>query len=331
MSPVTPPPTNPNQVGFQGSQPFTSQQNFGQLLGEVSFWNPDCPLPLIANIINNIARKIYCMRYFYGTMVRGQIIAPQLTVGGNVTLTSGSASVEGTGANFTAAVVGQQFRQSFVFPWYTITAVDVASQVLTLEMPWGGPTYVNTGYLIGQMYYMAGVNIIWYHSVTNLLQGWALELNMSQQDLNQIDPWRQQIYNTYAIAPTQPDVNGNLQVELYPMPLVQQTFPYWAYVQPPNLVNDLDSLPPFIRCDIVKAAAIAEVLLYGGKNSKYYNPQVAQMKVREFETEMVRLMNQDDSIYMRDSKNRMNGFAPWLDSSWNAMHIGNWITDPRLA
>ena len=46
-------PQFPNQYGFNGSQPYTTQLNFGEMKGEVLMWNPDIDPLLVGRIINN--------------------------------------------------------------------------------------------------------------------------------------------------------------------------------------------------------------------------------------------------------------------------------------
>ena len=74
------------------------------------------------------------------------------------------------------------------------------------------------------------------------------------------------------LAQMPPDQNGAYQVELWPVPSIVQALPFIAVVQPPNLVDDYDSLPPYIRTDIVTKLGIADAKVYRGpKLNKYYD------------------------------------------------------------
>ncbi len=94
---VTGNPMFPNQYGFNGSQPQTTQLNFRQMIGEVQMWNPDADPGLIGRWINNNYRKIIERRNWYGMLVRGQFTTPQMTSQGSATVTNGSNIVQGFG------------------------------------------------------------------------------------------------------------------------------------------------------------------------------------------------------------------------------------------
>jgi hypothetical protein len=96
-----------------------------------------------------------------------------------------------------------------------------------------------------------------------------------------------------------------------------------GYIQPPNLVNDTDNLPPYIRLDIVAKDAIAEALVIGGpKNNKYYDAGESRNKRAEFEGELLRLANADENLY-RTEVTRFGEDMPYYQSGgafWEATH-----------
>ncbi len=94
------------------------------------------------------------------------------------------------------------------------------------------------------------------------------------------------------------DPNGNYLVELYPASWIQQAFPFMAYVQPPNMVNDTDSLPAYIRCDVVLKYAQAKALTWRGpKNNPYYDAAQARVCMAEFESEVKWMEHADENLY----------------------------------
>lgn len=320
--PIVPPQTNPNQVTPNSNPPSVQQQNFGQMIGEVLDANPDMDPSIISVRLNGIIRKIYDRRTWYGLMVRGQVACVGLTTGGTVVLSQGSQSVVGTGTNWTTAIIGQQFRMGYNTDRYTITQLDVATQAITLEMPWAGTDYTGAGYIVTQSFYEIP-NIKFIHAAKNLIMAWRLRLDLNQQSLDKLDPWRIQIFSPRALAQMSPAPNGNYRVELWPTPAIVQGLPYTAMVQPPNLVNDGDSLVPYIRSDIVTKLGRADALVYRGpKVNKYYDAPESQRLRGEAEDELNWLARADENLYRQNLIHEFEQFplAPIMDGYWAVNH-----------
>lgn len=299
--PSSPPLQIPNQVLPNGNLPYVQQQNFGQIVGQVMSWNPDADPEWAKVQINGIVRQIYDRRTWYGLMVRGQIATSGFIMGGQVTVTKGSVYVQGTGTGWTTAVIGMQFRIGYNTPPYTILQVDPVAQVLTLEMPWASPTFTNQGYFIAQYYYSPGPNIKYIHTARNLIMAWRLRMDLTQQSLDTMDPWRISTFSPFALAQLPPDSNGNYTVELYPVPAIVQALPFVAVVQPPNLVYDTDTLPPYIRTDVVAKFAIADALVYRGpKLNKYYDAPESNRLRGAAEAELIQMATTDENLYRQN-------------------------------
>src|ERR1035437_1254450 len=185
------------------------------MIGEVLDANPDMDASTASVRLNGIIRKVYDRRTWFGLMVRGQIPCVGQVVGGTVNITNGSPIVVGTGTNWTYAVTGRQFRIGYNTDRYTITQLDVATQTLTLEMPWAGTTYTGAGYTIVQAFFEIP-NIKYIHSAKNLIMAWRLRLDLNQQSLDKLDPWRQQVFSPRGLAQMALAPNGNYRVELWP-------------------------------------------------------------------------------------------------------------------
>lgn len=309
----------------QGVQPYVQQQNFGQMIGEVSDANPDQDTSSIQVKINGIVRKIYDRRTWYGLMIRGQICTTGFIIGGSVNITQGSNQIQGVGTSWTPAVVGMCFRLGYNTPPYVITALDAVNQVLTLEMPWGGVGYTGAGYFIAQYYYSPGANIKYIHTARNLIMAWRMRLDYNQQTLDTIDPWRINTISPSCLAQMPPDQNGAYQVELWPVPSIVQALPFVAVIQPPNLVDDGDSLPAYIRTDIVTKLAIADAKVYRGpKLNKYYDMAESQRLRSEAEMELNSLAMTDETLYRQNLLYPMEQMPvapmPGMDSSWAINH-----------
>ena len=307
--PISPPIVIPNQVlPTPGVLPYVQQMNFGAMIGTVAGdANPNA-LAKVPVWINEIVRQVYAKKTWYGLYVKGQVVCPNATNGGQATVTLGSQTVTGTNTNWTQALIGQQFRLGLNAPPYTITQVSALTtpQTLTLELPWGGPlppnqTSMTAGYTILQMFYDLGPNIRYLKQMVNLTLGFKMWLNLTQDYLDNRDPWR--IYQNFpwGVAPLPTTPNGHYLVELWPAPIVSQCLPWLGYITPPNLVNDSDTLPAYIRCDVILKEARAWALRYKPKENPGYDAQyalaLANTYHQEFQGLLADWMNEDENLY----------------------------------
>lgn len=301
--------------------PFVQQQNYGQMKGNVLLWNPNCG-GIVDTFINSALRKVLDRRTWFSQFVKGQLVCPAATTQGQATVTLGSNIVQGIGTSWTSALICQQFRIGYNNPIYTIFDVDPIGQQLALELAWGAQS-TTSGYFILQYYYNLGPNIKYLKNMVNMQLGFRMWTHGTQDWLNAVDPWRQNQNWPFIVAPMPLDSSGNYLVELYPASWIQQAFPFLAYVQPPNLVNDLDTLPAYIRCDVVLLDAIAQALVWRGpKNNPYYDANEAAIKRAQFESELNQMAQADENLY------RTNLSLPFEDvpyyspagAMWNAMH-----------
>jgi len=320
------------QITPSGAQPYANAQNYGQLLGEVSLYATHAGIPIVQNLVNNAVRQYYDRRLWYGLMTKGQIVTPGYYATGTVTLTLGSPIVQGNNTNWTASLGGQsitkqQLRVGFIAPIYNIIGFNQSLQQLTLELPWGLPSMASTGYFITQYYYSIP-NIKYIYSMKNLQLMYRLWTNMPQAFIENVDPARLQILYPRLAATMPPDKDGNYQIELWPSPNTQQALPYLAYVQPSNLVNDSDNLPPYIRADIVKAKAIADVLLYRPKANPNYSEAtcvtIAQEKLKEFERELQWAEQMDENLWRQNVVMFAEQF-PYIDPYTGAIPGGAFL------
>lgn len=298
----TPLPNTQNLVlPNPGVNPYRNQMVFSQMCGAVQSCNPDADISDIQVEINSIVRQIYDRRQWSGLFVRGQIATTGFTIGGTVQVTQGSQAIQGTGTAWTPAIIGQQFRMGTYAPPYNITGLDETAQILTIEMPWASPSVSTAGYWISQYWYALGPNIKYVHVAVNMLMGWRLRLDYTQQTLDARDPWRFSVLTPYALAQMPPDQNGNYMVELWPLPAIVQSLPFIAAVQPPNLVNDNDALPPAIRADVVVKLGQAWAKTYKGpKWNKYYDAGEAGRLRADAERELLWMARADEDLYRQN-------------------------------
>lgn len=301
---------------------YQNQGNVGYLIGLIQAWNPDLSQPRILAIINGTLRKVYDRKTWFSLFIKGQIISPQAVTLGQAITVSGSEIVTGIGTAWDTTLIGRQFRIGYNNPIYTITDVDADAQTLTLELPWGSPGTLS-GYFIVQYYYKIGPNIKYLKTMVNMQLGYKFYLHATQDTLNTMDPWRQRQNFPYISAGMPFDPQGNYLQELYPTSWIPQAFPYMAYVQPPNVSDDSDNLPPYMRLDVVAKDCIGEALVIGGpKKNAYYDAAESRNKKSEFEGELLRLANADENLY-RTEMVKFGEDLPYFNPGgayWNATH-----------
>lgn len=314
----------PQQVLPDGSSPAVNQMATAAALGQIQFWNPDLSQPKLLALLNNSLRKVVDRKCWLSLFVKGQVISPQATTQGQVSVTLGSPIVTGNGTAWTQALVGQQFRIGYNNPIYSIISVDdtATPQTLTLELPWGSPSVVS-GYFIAQNYFNFGPNIKYVKTMVNMQMGIKFQLHATQDTLNTIDPWRMNVNFPWMAAGMPLAQDGSYLMELYPASWIQQAFPFMAYIQPSNLVNDTDPFPAYFRGDIIIKDAIADALVIGGpKNNKYYDAAESMRKRQDFEGELLRMANADENLY-RTEVTKFGEDMPYYSTGgafWNAVH-----------
>jgi len=302
------------------TRPPSTQLNYRQMIGELLGWNPDIDALVAGRMLNNSYRRIIDFRLWYGLMVKGQVLVPDAYSTGTVNVTAGSPTVTGNGTVWTQAMIGRQFRCGFSFPIYTITEVDGSGTSLTLDNPWADKTFSSIGYQIFQNIVQIHTHVKKVLAMVNQKQGYRLKLSVPQEVINIYDTWRTTTGWTYLLADAYPSITGVPQFELYPAPTFQQSFPFLAYCQPPDMVDDTDFPFVFIRSDLVVTGALTDVLLFRGKNSKYYDPQTAKYMQARFNDEVQKMALNDNNLVMRDltwefSKYPMvNMGATWMQS-----------------
>ena len=291
-------PLHPNQVSFGGKQAPSTQSNFREMIGEITSWNPNIDPMLAGKWINNYYRKVIDLRSWYGLKLRGQVNVMQPVNNGQVTVQFNNPQVTGIGTNWTAALIGKQFRTGFTFPYQTITNV-ISPTLLQLETPFGGPG-ATTGYQIVECYIDFGSNIKRLLWAVNQQQGWPMEVNMPVQTINSWDVWRQSLGWSTCFAVRSATPGGSYLTECWPTPFSNQVFPFEAYQQPPNLVEDDDSLVPWISSDLIVTRCIADALVKGGRKSDYYDPMTSREKKAEFNERVMEMAMADNDMDQQD-------------------------------
>jgi hypothetical protein len=296
------------------------------MIGELLQWNPDMPVQMAQKFINNAFRRVIDSRLWYGLLLKGQVNVPNAVTGGTVTVTNNSPVIMGVGTAFNPSMIKSSFRVGFSTPIYRIASFQSPTQI-TLDLPWGGPTQSNVAYMIFQNIVSFGNNIKKLLAVVNQRQGYRMKLHMPQEVLNIYDTWRTTTGWTYLVANYAPSpVDGSPLFELYPAPTFQQSFPFLASVQPPDLKGDGDYPPPWLRTDVIMYGAIPFALLFRGKNSKYYDPTTAKVFSGMQHEEIVKMARNDDNLYPQDLRWEFSRYPfTQFGADWHQAHdIDSW-------
>jgi len=306
--PITPPPQIPGLVNANGTAPFTQQYNFGQAIGNVASFCPWVSIPQIQNFLNDALREWTDSRSWYGNLQKGQIVTSGVYNTGSVTLTYGSASVQGIGTAWTQTLNGlpitqQSFRAGYYSPIYNIIALDPLAQVLTLELPWGNPTITSTGYFLSS-YYFSFPNIKSFYSIKNLQLYYRLATGYPQALIENIDPSRLITMFPRLAATMPPDPSGNFQIELWPASNIQTAYPFLAFTQSTPLVNDLDNFPAFTRVDALISYATSQAMMWRPKDNPNYSEATAlalsERKMKEYQQRLSSAAAADEALWRAD-------------------------------
>lgn len=215
--------------------------------------------PDIAALLNRAQQQIaeaYDWSFLRTNVVLNSILPKQL---GTITVSNTNASVLGNGTAFTAADVGSfLWVGGLNIPPIPIQSVQGA-QALTLVTPWPGPTQIGSGYVLAPLYYR----------VPNSLQIRSVRSNeeltyVQRAWLNENDPARVAQGGAPSLYWTDapPSADGNLQIELWPVP--GDARPYLSDIkQKPPLMVALTDLPlmPYAVVEN-KALAAACMVMY---------------------------------------------------------------------
>jgi len=295
-----------------------------------------CPLagPLLAqDWIKFAFRRIIERRRWSWTMKRGQFLLNNQYTTGNVDVTFNSNIVQGHSTLWTSVLVNRQFRIGLLAPIYTITAVDVALQQLTLDQVWGGNTTLATGYQIYNAYVTVPSDFHAFISVWDPQFNWQLWTNVKQEELNAWDSQRAQQGTAWVVAQMAYDTTVTPPLpryEIWPHQATQKPYPFLYETRPPDLDDSGASLPRYIPGNVLLDGALSEAAMWPGPSkdepNPYFNLTLAAGLERKFSDQVRELERQDDEVQMQDVGYQQLSTMPWAsftplgDSSFLQSH-----------
>jgi hypothetical protein len=243
---------------------------------------------------------------------RSQFLIPNQYTTGTANTVNGQNVVTGNGTNWTASMIGYQFRIGLLTPIYTITAVNSATS-LTLDDVWGGTTQNSIGY---QIYYCYLIVPSDFHSFTAVWDpnfSWRLWTdNIKQEDLALYDGQRAAQGTPYVVADfdyTSLQVGGATispplpRYELWPHQQIQYVIPFTYEKVPPDLDDANATLPRYIDGNVLMEGALSQCARWPGPDSDHRNPYfnlpLAQEHSRRFNAMVEELWTQDQEVYNR--------------------------------
>lgn len=314
-------PVVPGQVGpFAGQASQTSvspatQSTFRQMCGEIAQWRPDVPDTMIELWIRNAYRSIVDDRLWYGLLIQGVFTSMKAMTTGTVTVDSGSDSVTGVGVTWNDSLVGSQFRTGFTSPYYTIIGVPDSTH-LKLDTVFGGASVSGRGYMIASQLANLGPNVKRVKTMLNQLQGYRLRVDVPREQIDAKDTWRTSVGYTRVLAGSTKAADGSPRWELWPTPTAQQPFPFLAYVQPPDLDDDVFPVA-WVRSDLIVKSAMSHALLFRGANK---DPVTANWMRAEFNQEMQKMRDLDDNFDLKNLTWQFEQFPMAPGGMWAQEH-----------
>lgn len=270
---------------------------------------PQLPITLAQQFIRDRYRRILERRDWSGMRREAQFILNRSKGDGSVTFVRGSSTITGVGTTFASTDIGRQFKAGSGSPVYTITAVDVMGQTLTLNMPIGVDDSVAVSYIIVDAYVTPPDDFLRFIVVTNPQMGWRLQHWVTSGELGLMDPQRTFVGQPYVLADRMYNVattvdsnNYRPQYEAWPYATTNQTLYYLYLIQPADLINDDDTPIYPIRSDAVVSGALADVARWPGTNENpnpyFANPKFWQAYEMEYEDKMIEIERRDEDVYM---------------------------------
>lgn len=293
------------------SQPTPS--DFIQMVRSLRLFVPQLSLSLAEQFIRDRYRRLLERRPWSALRGEGEFLFDAAKTDGRVTFVRGTPTITGVGTTFDADDVGRQFKAGSGSPVYTITAVDVGGQILTLDANIGVVTTANASYQIFDGYVTPPDDFMYFLVATDPIQGYNIRHWVTQDDLNAWDPMRTFFGQPYVLADRMM-ISNQPQYEAWPYATTERVIHFYYIKRGADLVDDTDIPIWPIRSDVIVTGALADVCRWPG-TAQQPNPMFARLDIQrtyeaEYEDKLVDLERADESIFMT-----------WLSSN-------SWLSQP---
>lgn len=244
-----------------------AQETFEAIWNKVLLYAPETPVPIVQMAVKNAYRKVQVYHLWSELKRDLEIYIPPAIDGGTIDLTRGDNEVVGSGTAFTTDMVGRQLSVGAVMPWFTIEAVDVLTQTLTLDRNWEAATIAAQPYQIGQFYveFPDDLNVI--TSLRNTANTWVIVPHYRTQEyLNRIDARRTSSGTPVVIAPAPSRiVNGEwlTRYEFWPR-ITSETSIVVQYYKLDDFIAKTDTPIDILFPETLIWGALAEISMWPG-------------------------------------------------------------------
>ena len=229
-----------------------------------------------------------------------QLLTNVVVSAGTVAVTRGSLTVTGTGTAWAAIDVGRQFQVSSISPTYTITAVDVGPQTLTLNLVYGATTATGASYRILDGYVSMPADFMRWLVLVDPQRGWRIRHWVTQEELSRHDPQRINAGDPWVLVDRAYSSAGLIQFEWWPYPTTARPYVGYYIKRAADLVNPTDTPIWPLRGDEILKGALVDVCKWPG-TSEQPNPLFGQTQLMrtyeaEFQDLLIELERQDQDI-----------------------------------
>jgi hypothetical protein len=282
-----------------------SDQNFEQLYKRIQLYAPDCPMHLAQEFINNAYH--HALRWYPWSQLRREteFYFPAVESTGTVTVTNGSEFIQGVGTAFTASMLYRQILVGPITPFYTIVAVDIVTQILTLDRPYEKDSASLQPYNIGQFYMELPSDFGEFDTVVDLLNNWKLHSNFTQSQVDVWDAKRMVTGTPWIIVSAPPRLvtttNLNIKrVEFWPRvsPGPRTYSVRYRKLSPPlSAPSDRPEWP--FTGTLLRKGALAELSIWPGTKTApniYFNLDQHKMLQAEFEDGLQEIWKDDQAV-----------------------------------
>lgn len=228
-----------------------------------------------------------------------EILPVQDILGPRILLTFNYPHAAGSTATM-SSLAQLQFRLAgFSSPIYTILAVT-SPTTLVVDQICAANQIINGGYWILLMYIPIDPMTKSLLTCYDPFQMLDLKLDMSQAQLNVIDPDRTATDSPVAISPRSPNANGLFTWEVWPPPYTPYQLVFQIRFQWPDMRLQSDYPPPFMNPNVLIYGALADLYAMNlGRPPEYkdpgYDPNAAARYDGMFQAAFQALIESDES------------------------------------
>jgi hypothetical protein len=288
---------------------MTYQQAWNELMSYVPKLSP----PIAQKLVQRAWRDIRDSRLWSFLVGETVIAVPVQISTGTVTTTNGLATVLGDSTATTAwsaisnaELVTRQFR-SGAGPIYNI--IDYTFPLLTLDREYSETSVTGAAYSIYKCYYPPPADFSRWTSVVDPINGYQFGLDRTKAQLDHTDPLRGAIGQPLVIASYKYDTDDPAQwlYELYPHPVVQQSYPALYQKKGVDFSSPTSTFNAMIPDSVVEARSRWRAYEWAMANSAAHPElrgvnwaQLRGMVDEEYQKDLARAQLKDEDIFSQN-------------------------------